>query len=1187
MNRRCLRKMFFRHKCGFRVKCVLVSICILLVLTASPVLSVNYTIGFITAMLPAKQTTKTTKTSNVEHPIKSFVNKFDWKNYESKPHGRRFAGALVYAVNDINRNWRKLGYLGLEGHRLNYIMRDHVFSEFKAISDMTNLYKDENVAAFIGPGDPCLVPAKIASSWNRSMVSFSCSNSKLSNKKAYPTFSRVLPPTSKVSKSVIALMQFYEWNQYTLVFSDDSKWKETVTTMSDLSKQHGIKILQREEFSSSWAKNGSSGPPMQRIIERTMHLTRVYLLIGEHQECVAFARAMVSKGLQEQGKHVLIAVDDSKPFNKLAGQEYFYTWLEWNQLSNKTKQKQGKQNAQAFRNVMLLKPRAPEAHRLEQLIEETRLQTDILLRNTACKKCKTKVDETSAIHLYDAVHVYAKALSNVLLQRKANGNGLPNPLNGMAISMAIRNTTFFSVQGHNITIDDRGDAEGNYTLLALKDWKLQEVGSFLAVNEPNDLPVFMASPDKTMDWIDGKVPEDEPRCGFDGKKCNTKPDLTIAAICSISAAVFTIATVFVCRHYLYEQKLASLLWKVDFKDILVTESLDETAVSGKFKRKVYNQYSFLSAGDDSDTTKPARPAYTKIGSYKGTIVAIKYLRKKHVEINRVIKKELQLMKEMNHDNVNRFLGACIDHPHISILTQYCARGSLKDILENDDLYLDDMFVASLVADLIKGMIYLHDSEIVSHGNLRSSNCLVDSRWVLQISGFGLHDFKAPDSNEFIEDGTHYQKLLYRAPEILRLANPPANGTQKGDVYSFAFVLCELIGRKGPWGEMDLPLTEIIRKVKYPLDSRDVFRPNLNEIVAEDLVKMCMQDCWSEDPDNRPDFKYIRMRLKQMQQGLSSNIFDNMVALMEKYATNLEALVEERTLQLVEEKKKTEALLHRMLPKPVAEQLKRGRPVVPEHYDCVTIYFSDVVGFTALSAKSRPLEVVDLLNDLYILFDSIIGNYEVYKVETIGDAYMVVSGLPIRNANRHAGEIASMSLHLLSAIKTFKIRHRPEETLKLRIGINSGPCVAGVVGIKMPRYCLFGDTVNTASRMESTGEDLKIHCSHDTQLLLNKLGGYKLEERGLVKIKGKGEMLTYFLVGEDQTNRLRRISKEALKICDNAHRHQISKQGSTASLLSRNTSDDDDTGSDVCPCTRLLNGGIPNEALDGSSCEFLV
>ncbi|KFQ54690.1 Retinal guanylyl cyclase 1, partial [Nestor notabilis] len=155
-------------------------------------------------------------------------------------------------------------------------------------------------------------------------------------------------------------------------------------------------------------------------------------------------------------------------------------------------------------------------------------------------------------------------------------------------------------------------------------------------------------------------------------------------------------------------------------------------------------------------------------------------------------------------------------------------------------------------------------------------------------------------------------------------------------------------------------------------------------------------------------------------------------------------------------------------KKVAEALKMGTPVEPEYFEEVTLYFSDIVGFTTISAMSEPIEVVDLLNDLYTLFDAIIGSHDVYKVETIGDAYMVASGLPKRNGNRHAGEIANMSLDILSSVGTFKMRHMPEVPVRIRIGLHSGPCVAGVVGLTMPRYCLFGDTVNTASRMESTG-----------------------------------------------------------------------------------------------------------------------
>lgn len=235
--------------------------------------------------------------------------------------------------------------------------------------------------------------------------------------------------------------------------------------------------------------------------------------------------------------------------------------------------------------------------------------------------------------------------------------------------------------------------------------------------------------------------------------------------------------------------------------------------------------------------------------------------------------------------------------------------------------------------------------------------------------------------------------------------------------------------------------------------------------------------------------------------------------MEQYANNLEEVVQERTQDYLDEKKKCEQLLYQLLPQSVAAQLISGKPVVAETFDEVTIYFSDIVGFTSISAQSTPMEVVKFLNDLYTCFDSIVEHYDVYKVETIGDAYMVVSGLPVRNGITHAREIARLSLDLLNAVNNFKIHHRPNDPLKLRIGLHSGPCVAGVVGLKMPRYCLFGDTVNTASRMESNGEALKIHISERTKQLLDKFGTFITKKRGYVGMKGKGSLLTFWLEGE--------------------------------------------------------------------------
>ena len=249
-----------------------------------------------------------------------------------------------------------------------------------------------------------------------------------------------------------------------------------------------------------------------------------------------------------------------------------------------------------------------------------------------------------------------------------------------------------------------------------------------------------------------------------------------------------------------------------------------------------------------------------------------------------------------------------------------------------------------------------------------------------------------------------------------------------------------------------------------------YRP---EIVSPDcpngLIKVVMA-CWAEDPGNRPEFVKLKPIVKKISKGVSSsNFLDNLLNRMEQYSSNLERIVEEKTLSIVEEKQKTEELLYQILPKYIACELKSGRHVKPELFDSATIYFSDIVGFTVLSSMSSPLQVVNLLNDLYSTFDGIINSFDAYKIETIGDAYMVASGVPIQNGNEHAKEIALLALEILSNMEKFKIRHLPGTKLRLRIGVHSGPVAAGVVGTKMPKYVVFGNTVNIASQLESAGK----------------------------------------------------------------------------------------------------------------------
>ncbi|XP_011645853.1 soluble guanylate cyclase 88E [Pogonomyrmex barbatus] len=219
-------------------------------------------------------------------------------------------------------------------------------------------------------------------------------------------------------------------------------------------------------------------------------------------------------------------------------------------------------------------------------------------------------------------------------------------------------------------------------------------------------------------------------------------------------------------------------------------------------------------------------------------------------------------------------------------------------------------------------------------------------------------------------------------------------------------------------------------------------------------------------------------------------------------------LEESMRKLDEEMKRTDELLYQMIPKQVADRLRNGESPIDtcEMFDSVSILFSDVVTFTEICSRISPMEVVSMLNAMYSLFDTLTERNRVYKVETIGDAYMVVSGAPVKE-NDHADRVCDMALDMVEAITDLKDRSTGKH-LQIRVGIHSGAVVAGIVGLKMPRYCLFGDSVNTAARMEATSQAMQIHISQSTQELLSP--SYKVKERGEIEVKGKGTMKTYWL-----------------------------------------------------------------------------
>jgi class 3 adenylate cyclase len=226
-----------------------------------------------------------------------------------------------------------------------------------------------------------------------------------------------------------------------------------------------------------------------------------------------------------------------------------------------------------------------------------------------------------------------------------------------------------------------------------------------------------------------------------------------------------------------------------------------------------------------------------------------------------------------------------------------------------------------------------------------------------------------------------------------------------------------------------------------------------------------------------------------------------------YGTDITAVRQVETLS-----RANEQLLLNILPATIAERLRSGERVIADRFDDMSVLFADVVGFTDLSSRLEPDEVVNLLNEVFSMCDGLADRFHLEKIKTVGDAYMVVGGLqtvygyePSAHAS-HAEDVAAMGLEMIDAVRRIGVgRGMP---LDIRVGLNVGPAVAGVIGLKKFIYDVWGDTVNTASRMESTGVPGRIQVTTETYRRLR--GAFEFERRGIVSVKGKGEIETWFL-----------------------------------------------------------------------------
>ncbi|OQV18988.1 Guanylate cyclase 32E [Hypsibius exemplaris] len=696
---------------------------------------------------------------------------------------------------------------------------------------------------------------------------------------------------------------------------------------------------------------------------------------------------------------------------------------------------------------------------------------------------------------FDSVVLYANALRRV----QSIGQSLRN---SSLVLGEMRDRTYTSPLTTEIIMNKDGDRLITYGM-----YEILFNGQFEAVTELN-LTTGSVHYITNISWNGHPQPVDVPFCGYLGNdpKCTHKSRTGVIVGVVLALLGITFAIIAANLYIKRRKERDPYWWRISVEEL---DFRDGPPGTGPVLAQPQE-----TGRAQSDSGLQARRQLGK-AELHGVHLTVVQLPRQFCKPSGMLLKELNLVRHIHHGNLIRFVGICLDEQDfcLYLLEEVCEKGSLVDLMANDAVNLDDTFKQSFVKDAIEGMAYLHGSMLVSHGFFSSACCLVNSKFMLKIDDYGITlfrdpvDFLTPKISDTVDK--EYGVYLWRAPELLR-ETMPIKGTQSRHRNAGNHLPIRSVPSSSEPGRSERPYPERTHHGSETRSDSSMSSQSAASACAPSMYEL-LQHCWEEEPEDRPTFAQLRDTLKKNRTG-GKSIVDHLLERMEEYSNELELEVARKTDQFKAEKARSDNLLKNMLPKATAEALTRGDTIAPESFTSVTIFFSDIVGFADLCSRISPLAVLDTLNSLYHWSDTIMESYDVYKVEAISDIFMVASGLPIRNDNRHVTIMASLALQLRRDVGLIRIRNQSSADLQMRIGMHSGPCVAGIVGLKMPRYCLFGDSVNTASRMQSHGEANRIHMSESTAQLLREIGGFDVEERGEMQIKGKGLMTTYWLNG---------------------------------------------------------------------------
>lgn len=482
---------------------------------------------------------------------------------------------------------------------------------------------------------------------------------------------------------------------------------------------------------------------------------------------------------------------------------------------------------------------------------------------------------------------------------------------------------------------------------------------------------------------------------------------------------------------------------------------------------------------------------------------------------------LQEMKEVTdliHDNIVNFLGICytnaMDHP--VCLMEYCTRGSLQDLLEDEDVVLDNNFKFSFIIDLIKGMRFLHsNAHIKSHGYLKSTNCLITAQFGLKIGDYGEVLFRSDAHRvEGLEKIARDNRKLTQAPELLRSSEQVLKGTKKGDVYSIGIIIHEIIERKGPYGTSSddcmMSAGEILEMIVTPPYGRS-FRPSFS-LTMDDKVqaaKAIAESCWVENPPARPDVFHLENEISKLQDE-DLSLAQRMIRRMERFVRDMERMKKSHEST----KAKNVTIYHKMqqelLPDKLIEKITVGQDTPPETHASVSVLSLQIMGFyeALKQCPENEAEVWSAIEHMNNSACDMVKSKGFFKLRSDMEKFVIIANAG-ESCQNHAAKIydfvddfrfyMSQNLNLAPNVKRL---------LQVKAGICTGPLTTVVLPGKHPRLQAYGETVVVAEALRECASESECLIADSTQSQLSTRKDIKFEKVTSIKHKDLAKTAIY-------------------------------------------------------------------------------